>query len=67
LARRADTKCTMHMQPGKRLRCATLFIVEAATMVLRAAFVASTRSAIRYACLIIANSKSKWSADLHAG
>jgi len=63
----ADTKCTMHKQPGKRLRCATLFVVEAATTVLRAAIVARTRSATRYACLITANTKHNWSADMPAG
>jgi hypothetical protein len=60
----------MHKQPGKRLRYATLFIVEAATMVLRAALIARTRSATRYACLITANAKinkQKWSADMPAG
>jgi len=58
----------MHKQPGTRLRYATLFIVEAATMVLRAAIVACTMSATRYACLITANAKKyKWYADLPAG
>lgn len=46
----------MHLQPGKRLRRATLFIVEAATMVLWAAIIAHQVGDC-YACLITANSK----------
>ena len=56
----------MHKQPGKRLRCATLFTVEAATMVLRAAIIACSRSATRYACLITANAKKTQMVRRHA-